>query len=279
MPHHNTINTFLSGQLKPKRRSTKRSFAPRKTLDVNRLIPSKSQVRALNKLDIGPQTTKEWHDAIWYDRDENNVPIIFGAFPEKHRKNALEDQLVRANAIIDRMVEQGLTRLITLDGHGRLLWCIIHSLIVRNIDYSKWTIEVPDIDQNAHDWHKGFLPNDVFRIPENTVSILSLEKYSPKYTKGCFIYMNFCGLGNHETRNEVLNFIHSLAKPAVMLSVSIRSKCKENETKDKKVTTRGVLETIRKKYNSQNITERGTFVTIGITPSVSYARRIWNSIW
>ena len=208
-------------------------------------IPNQTQVDLLNtQIDSGLNnpgklSNRQWHDQLW----AQDGGVLFQHPRHIHVQQILHDQIVRANAIVQRMIERQFTSIYMMDGHGRFLLCFIHALIEAGQDPDEYDINIIDIDPYAHRWHELFFPN-VSVSPNNILTLLSesinfaenmeedgdIELPNPETT---FFYLNFCSIGESVTTFGIDEFIdlmrlyHRLNN--TMLSFTVRAMTNNGE--------------------------------------------------
>ena len=177
-----------------------------------------------------------------------------------------EDQTLRANdlaeaikTILDQKslepVEPVEVRL--LDGHGRMLVCLIRALMKLDVDLDKLVklgrlvLKVFEIDDVVHKYHQYVFPMCVSKCKE---SIIAMRKDPPDSFNNNVVYLNFCSVKSgsvggawtshfktqtidnwvpHCCKENVLKYIWKIAHPpylcTVMVSLVIKDKCEPND--------------------------------------------------
>mgnify|MGYP001318534875 CR=1 FL=1 len=236
----------------------------------NKFVVSKEQLSRMSLL-VSSNNMFETFDS-WYkfftQKGVKNLPLLFSPFKRNH-KTIFNDQVSRAQKIVDHMNQKGYEDLITMDGHGRLIYSIIH--------YVKQTKKVPpkihlvDIDKTTNEFHKKIFPKEVFEtgnhtqvsIPEEQ-DILKMDPEFLKTVRNPLLYLNFCGIsccsiGRTSGRDRVKKFLQEWLKDhsSVMISVSLRPHGFD-EVVDGVLTNYGM---IKQFGNIELISRRSSFVT------------------
>ena len=233
-------------------------FENDKLRETNKLMPSISQCDMLDKLD---NKYREFvSQKIWFDIFDRHYNIIFNVFYTNHQKKAQENQEIRCHDIINKMQNNNQKHLVTMDGHGRFILTFFRCLKKLGLDINDYKITLVDIDLNVHRWHKLFLPKQFECIHQDIFSYLEKFKSIDKYT-----YLNFCSIprGMKQKCAEVLTNAKLHLQGKLMVSFSIRSRCKDNYTKLNILTGLGLKEILTK--NGADVTcQRGSFLTLTI---------------
>lgn len=198
-----------------------------------------------------------------------NLPILFSPFQRNHQ-NIYDDQNKRSSYIVDYMKKNPDSELVTMDGHGRLIYSII-SLFEKEKSFidSKKKIHLVDIDKTTNEFHKKIFPSDVFNntinIPEEQ-DILKLDTsfFEREKISNPFLYLNFCGISCCGTKDKsgkeiVFDFVKKWLENHnnIMISLSLRPYGFKTHYKGK-VTTYGMLQNFN---NLELISKRSNFVT------------------
>ena len=225
--------------------------------EKNRLMPSKKQIQILEDSSRNLKSCSS--QELWYHFMKPHYELMFDAFDKKQRKKAMKDQDVRANDIYIKMKQKNQKHLITMDGHGRFIMTFMKCLSEKKENLNEWKFTVIDIDEDVDKWHKLFFPKSF--ICKKCDIFTYLQEFKKKNIY--FIYMNFCSIlsGLKEKCYQVLtaqNF-----KDSVIVSFSTRNRCKEDYTKQNKLTGNGLLNKLLH-YGASIICKRSFFVTLFI---------------
>lgn len=244
----------------------------------NKFVVSKEQLERLSLLVSSNNmfgTFENWYK-FFTQKGVKNLPILFSPFKRNH-KTIFNDQVSRAQKIVDHMNQKKYDDLITMDGHGRLIYSIIH--------YVKQNKKVPpkihlvDIDKTTNEFHKKIFPKEVFEtgkhthvsIPEEQ-DILKMDPEFLKTVRNPLLYLNFCGIsccsvGRTSGRDRVKKFLQEWLKShsSVMISVSLRPHGFE-EVVDGVLTNYGMIKQFE---NIEEVSKRSSFVTYLIHKSES----------
>ena len=211
--------------------------------------------------------------STWYSffsqKGEKNLPLLFSPF-ERNHKNIFDDQIRRSKFIVDYMKKFLKSELITMDGHGRLIYSIINEFQKdKSFIRSKRRIHLIDIDETTNEFHKEMYPEKIFKkainIPEPQ-DILELDNLFLEKNKisNAFLYLNFCGIGCCSTDKQsgierLVTFIKKWLEfnDTIMISLSLRPYGFKTHYKGK-LTTYGMLQEIE---NKELISRRSSFVT------------------
>lgn len=225
--------------------------------EKNRLMPSKKQIQLLEDSSRNLKSCSS--QELWYHFMKPHYELMFEAFDKKQRKKAIKDQEVRANDIYMKMKKNNQKHLITMDGHGRFIMSFMNCLSEKKENLNEWKFTVVDIDEDVDKWHKLFFPKSFKCKNCDIFTYLEELKRKTKY----FIYMNFCSIpsGLKEKCYELLTA--QKFKDSVIVSFSTRSRCKEDYTKQNKLTGNGLLNKLLN-YGASIICKRSFFVTLFI---------------
>tara|TARA_B100000524_G_C23653663_1_gene370986 strand:+ start:3305 stop:4162 length:858 start_codon:yes stop_codon:yes gene_type:complete len=204
-------------------------------------------------------------------KGEKDVPLLFSHFKIGH-KQILNDQTLRAEYIYDLMIKDKNYELITMDGHGRLIYSLI-SFFQQNKSFvrSKRKIHLIDIDENTNNFHKLMFPSSIFKrnvnIPEPQ-DILKVESFVKNVKiKKPLLYLNFCGIAccgdeKDDGKTKVFNFIRSWLNNnnIIIISLSLRKTKLKLEVNGKK-TFYGMIQ----EFNIKQISRRSNFYTFEIS--------------
>jgi hypothetical protein len=236
----------------------------------NKFVVSKEQLNRLSVLVTQFQmfqTFDSWYK-FFTQKGVKRLPVLFSPFKRNH-KTIYNDQVSRAQKIVDHMSQKGYEDLITMDGHGRLIYSIVH--------YVKQNKKVPpkihlvDIDKTTNEFHKKIFPKDVFETGDHTLvsipkeqDILNMDPEFLKTVRNPLLYLNFCGIsccsvGRTSGRDRVKKFLQEWLKnhSSVMISVSLRPHGFD-EVVDGTLTNYGM---IKQFGNIELVSKRSSFVT------------------
>ena len=212
------------------------------------LIPNQAQVTALQSLisdGVIPEsiTSRQWHNALWAD----NGGVLFQTLDQDPVivHNIFDDQMIRARALVAKMIKKDISNVCIMDGHGRFLLCLMHALIEVGKSPDDYNIMIVENDPICQEWHRLFFPNvDVTlnnvlhllrdthishlvtlgQIPYPTTYQLPFNLYD--LTKTIF-YLNFCSIGqsvNDFGHERFVDLLHYYAPfDNLMLSFSVRA--------------------------------------------------------
>ena len=101
---------------------------------TNKFVITDEQLKEFSKLVVNSSYFKNFSN--WYkffsQTGIKNLPILFSPFKKGHLQ-IYEDQFIRSKTIVDYMKEHPTSELITMDGHGRLIYSIISQFQKRNL--------------------------------------------------------------------------------------------------------------------------------------------------
>ena len=244
-------------------------------LSTNKFIITDEQLCEFTKLVANSSFFKNFSN--WYkffsQTGIKNLPILFSPFQRNHL-TIYDDQYARSKTIVDYMKLNPKSELITMDGHGRLIYSIIsHFQQDKSFIKSKRKIHLVDIDKTTNDFHKQMFPRQIFKktinIPE-TQDILELDNSFLKNNKisNPLLYLNFCGIGCCATKSQkgnerVISFIKKWLEQNdnIMLSLSLRPYGFKTHYEGK-ITTYGMLQSFN---NLELISRRSNFATYMIS--------------
>ena len=202
--------------------------------DKNRLMPSKLQNEMLSKISLDMKFCDS--NELWFYMMNPCYDFMFDAFDKRHRKKAMKDQYNRASDIIDKMQKNNQKHIITMDGHGRFILTFMRCLHEKGEKLNDWKFTVIDIDEEVNKWHNMFLPKTFTCEQHDILTYLNQHTTTEK-----FIYLNFCSIpsGLKEKCYETLSKLKT--KKSIIVSFSIRSRCKEDYTKKNRLTGTGLM--------------------------------------
>jgi hypothetical protein len=222
-------------------------------LDLSKgsIIVEQKQVDELRKLQlydgiqVQSMSNSEWLDFMW----GHGSPLLFHGHSDKD--NLQIDQMQRAKCLVAEMQRRGLTKLRTMDGHGRFLSCFLMALHTAGLDLDTYEIEIYDIDPIAHAWHKLFFPHNVYVAKGNI-----LEEFAG--LEDTMVYLNFCSIGGQV--EQLGDYLHRvlIEKPSLdvncMLSFSTRGARHFGEVGS-------FTSKLRRKFKWNYCCNRGNFIT------------------
>lgn len=233
----------------------------------NSFIPTSYQVTQLKNLNCSYAQSNspfngsrnEWLSNLKVENNKSiltnfSPPLFFGKF---HR-GTKNDHEKRAQYILKQMQLYKKTSLITMDGHGRMIWSIMNQMNYAKIPSSLYGFVLADIDKDVTEWHKNFLPKGIACI---TYNILDMYLNNIFVSNKDYLYLNFCG--TYGQRNKILMCAHKLIiqKVPFMISFSLRSKNRTHFTKDGSLTNVG-LYSVLIKMGCDVLCRNGMYVTL-----------------
>ena len=236
----------------------------------NKFVVSEEQLNKITNLVSKNKifgTFDDWYN-FFIQKGVKNLPLLFSPFARNHR-SIFNDQESRAKFIVDHMDKKNYDDLITMDGHGRLIYSIINH--VKQTNKNSHKIHLVDIDKTTNEFHKQVFPKEIFETGNNTLvsvpkeqDILNMDSDFLKSVKNPLLYLNFCGISCCSTRktsgrDRVKKFLEEWLKnhSSVMLSVSLRPHGFE-EMVDGKLTNYGM---IKQFGDIELVSKRSSFVT------------------
>ena len=183
---------------------------------------TEDQVKILNKSSIkfSEIDPKLWLKIVWH----NDGTFLFpSSTSQKVRNNIIKDQMTRADAIVNYMIQNNIFKIRTMDGHGRFVMCLLNSLENHQVNINDYQIELIDINRNVTDWHKIFMPSNVKVITDQNGNGYNILESELDFSETC-LYLNFCGIGSFldDLNNYLLNKTNDIYK--IFLSFSSRGK-------------------------------------------------------
>jgi hypothetical protein len=133
----------------------------------------------------------------------------------------MRDLYNRCEHIIENLGDK--TNIITFDGHGRTLYCLLYHIFKKNID-RELSITIYEIDDSVHRWHELFFPQNVtsnIRIILKKDNIYNL----PRDITNSIIYLNFMGIGRDDNHVSLSNFLdYFQQKPDISIYISFETR-------------------------------------------------------
>ena len=99
-----------------------------------------------------------------------------------------EDLTRRATVLAKAILDQKPVEVRLLDGHGRMLVCLIRALMDLKVDPDELVLKIFEIDDYVHDYHQYVFPECVSKCKE---SIIAMRKDLPYDS---VVYLNFCSI-------------------------------------------------------------------------------------
>lgn len=180
----------------------------------------KTDIRRKHRFEVSKRQIKELQEII-----ENFKILTKLHYDEKQWLSKYKDVLFegekqyaemmfRAEQFLDLAINMNKDRLVYMDGHGRLTYCLLSLIKSRKIDIKMTCI---DVNRNMHNWHKYLLPK---RVICKRMNIFNIQGYETSA-----IYLNFCGISDNV--QKTINFL--LEHDCTMVSFSTRCGCKKGE--------------------------------------------------
>ena len=231
----------------------------------NKFVVSKEQLRLARELFQGYfKSFEDWYD-FFSQKGIKRLPVLFSPF-QKGNRAIFKDQEARSKFIVDYISNRQDMELVTMDGHGRLIFSLLDYSLKNKKEFRTHLI---DIDNNTNEFHKVMFPNRIFHdnklpvIVPGKQDILDWTTPYMKDIKNPFLYLNFCGIsccrkGKQTGRERVHQFIEKWLEDheSILLSVSLRPHG-FIEKFEGELTNYGMI----KQYDSIEVSQRGHFVT------------------
>jgi hypothetical protein len=198
--------------------------------------------------------TREWHDELWGD----NGGALFQSLAHPNIAAIFEDQMQRAEALVNRMIQSGRTSIYFMDGHGRFLLCFIHALIEAGQDPDEYEINIVEKDETCNIFHELFFPKNVYAINANVLNQLT---ESIGNDEDAFFYLNFCSIGQTAINYGIDEFSDLLYQCAPMHNLMLSFTTRAMQRKGP--IGRLVYDSIRPIW--EYVSHRASFVTGFIT--------------
>ena len=242
---------------------------------TNKFVITDEQLKEFSKLVVNSSYFKNFSN--WYkffsQTGLKNLPILFSPFQRNHL-SIYDDQIARSKTIVDYMKSNPKSELITMDGHGRLIYSIISQFQQdKSFIKSKRKIHLVDIDKTTNDFHQQMFPQKIFRKTINVPEAQDILEINNSFLENNkisdpFLYLNFCGIGccaneSKKGNERVIDFIKKWleSNKKIMLSLSLRPYGFKTHYQGK-ITTYGMLQNFN---NLQLISRRSNFVTYMIS--------------
>lgn len=179
-------------------------------------------------------SSKSASDFLYKANLKEEGKYLFSQVNQKKWKNVEKDQMIRAEKIIDTMVEYKKDILYLMDG-GRMIYCIYSILNKRGLKLNIFEIVLIDFNKDMVEHHKKVFP---FLETINK----DVTNFIPKNNE--LVYMNFCSLGSLavEAERHIFNLCNysnccliSFAKrggKSKKLATNLENKSKKQEIKE-----------------------------------------------
>ena len=236
-------------------------------LGENKFMPTHDQCDVLSH----PLVKEKIGDLIDYDIWNRCLGIdnLFGHL--NNTQQILDDQELRSRKIIQYMLRNKKTKLITMDGHGRFTWVFFNQLRIillrRNEShrFNEFKIQLGDIVPAVQEWHRLFCPENVEVISnrdDRTCDILELKACDLR--EDTIVYLNFCGLGSMV--KKLMKFIRHMRKNNFALFLSYSARGYLNEKQSIKKSFNQWIQKESDKTIKKLICKRGWFHTYLLEP-------------
>ncbi|MBT6965667.1 MAG: hypothetical protein HOA01_05525, partial [Flavobacteriales bacterium] len=140
------FNSMTNLDLNTKRREMVKWIMENIKREDNPLMPDECQYivlhQMLDSLNMADMSNSDWLDMLG---DGNS---LFDSL--SNGAQIMEDQMIRAREIVERMIQLGITNLRTMDGHGRFVYCFLKAIQERGLDVNQWTLDIVDIDESVN---------------------------------------------------------------------------------------------------------------------------------
>ena len=241
----------------------------------NKFVVSDRQLQKINDLmkDNLFRNFKDWYN-FFSQTGVKKLPILFSPFLRNHI-SIYDDQKTRAKYIVDYMNQHNHSDLVTMDGHGRLMYSLMD--YIKSNELKQIKVHLMDIEKRTNDFHKKVFPKEIFESEDNELKmkisipkeqdIMDIDTEYFKSIKNPFLYLNFCGIsccskkklsGREIVKRFIMKWLEN--HEGIMVSLSLRPHGLE-ETVDGMETNYGML----KKFNIQLVSKRSSFVTYMVT--------------
>ncbi len=231
----------------------------------NKFVVSKEQLmEAQKQFQNYFDSFDSWY-AFFSQKGVKKLPVLFSPF-KKGNRAIFKDQQARSKFIVDYISNNKDMELVSLDGHGRLIYSILDYAIKRE---SKFKTHLVEISPVTNDFHKVMFPSNIFGDSSLSVSVpepQDILDWSTQYMKEItnpFLYLNFCGIsccrkGKQTGRERVHQFIEKWLEThkSILLSVSLRPHGFVEQFEGT-LTNYGMI----KQYKNLEVSQRGHFVT------------------
>ena len=233
-----------------------RRLVNRCTRTINTIVVSAEDCANL-KLHNNQNEIQKLPIYTWYSLMENHGdPVLFRVVGDRVQS----DQDIRARQIVRCLEERNITRIRLMDGHGRMLFSIMHALVLAGKNLHNYTFEVYDICEQAHEWHSHF-------FPESNVISIQRNILLDEVPAGTFLYLNFTSIGDQG--DAIMTFLmrHFETKTVpIMISFLARNAAHGGVLSD-------FILSIRHNFNWTFISNRGLFYSGLISRKVIIRKR------
>jgi hypothetical protein len=213
---------------------------------------------------ISKQTKWENYIQLFSSREESLIDVnILGSSHD-------DDIDVRAGIVAERCIRNPkITKLYTMDGHGRFLCSLIKQIFHRDprfFENRDFNIFVCDIDEEVNYWHRTTMPANV-TIDANIFDVLNDTVMSDEMENSLF-YLNFSGLGD-KVQLDSININYTLYRDMGLLDNLIIS---FYTVRGASVNSKKLIGELNEISDSlQSLTERIDFKTIGTDIGTDYS--------
>lgn len=133
-------------------------------------------------------------------------------FNNNNRKNQILDLSERVYSILYDCYEQNRNEIITLDGHGRTIWCIYNVWNLFFKDFIKFPkIIIYEINKWSYKYHKLIFPNNIVNIKGN---ILNNDVFD---NENVILFLNFCVISDDDIMKLLYFYKKSLTNEKKMM--------------------------------------------------------------
>jgi hypothetical protein len=160
-----------------------------------------------------------------------------------------------AELLLDAPPNQRFRTLRLMDGHGRMTFLILQTILDLNPDFlDTLRVELVDINEEVCEYHRSIFRGDGCR----NVTVTRGNILNMAVTPETFVYLNFCGMS--ESLAGVQQFVSNKTIP-FMISYSTSRAAKSKNYK------RSLAERARRNGVFDRISERSDFITLKFVPN------------
>jgi hypothetical protein len=138
-----------------------------------------------------------------------------------------KDQKQRAQIVVLNALKDDKREIVYLDGHGRMTFCLIETLINIGL-FEEFKLTVVEYEHSGHEWHNLFLPREVRKVKGDIVGFLD-KRYTRNSNKmnNSYVYFNFCSINTQVDLGITLRRLKKYG--SCMISFSVRSPSYESK--------------------------------------------------
>ena len=141
---------------------------------------------------------------------------IFCVNESKEDVKEYKDLMIRAKKLVEEIQKKNSDILYLLDGHGRMVLCVLHFMHQMMGSFDAFEIIVVDINKHVHNFHEYFFPKEIKCQNADMLKVLG------RFQERDAVYFNFCSIPDKKSnffmnKDEVIKCIFELDQHNVVM--------------------------------------------------------------